>query len=291
MKNFILSVFTLLLLPFSASADKVIDVYLIGGQSNATGQGYVRNIPASYKINTSVHFYYSKYLNRGKGSETWKELCQASESFDKFGIEIGLGTELKKLFPNREIALIKHGLSGSNLYEQWNPGNRPGEKQGSEFTKWITTVKQGLNKLKEKGYKPVVRAMVWQQGEGDARDIAGMENSRKYGENLRNLILEIRKELKVPEMLFIYGKVMPMKAIRFPGRELVRQALVNVSEAACSPISVKNAFIIECDDLQMRRSDYHTPFPNDDVHLGTFGQLELGERFARVIFDNSKSWF
>ena len=279
-----------LLLPLHLHAEKNIDIVLIGGQSNVTGQGYMRNIPQSFKVDKSVHFYFSKYLNQGKGAETWGELRQASETEDKFGVELSLGTALKKYFPKREIALIKHGLSGSNLYEQWNPGNRNGEKQGEEYTKWLTTVQTALKKLKEQGYNPVIRAMVWQQGEGDAREIAGMENSRRYGENLRNLILEIRKELAAPDMLFIYGKVMPMEAVRFPGRNLVRQALVDVSEAACSPLSVKNAFIVECDDLQMRRSDYHTPFPADDVHLGTFGLLELGERFATVIFNNSKNW-
>lgn len=280
----------LLIAPFHSHAEKEIDVYLIGGQSNTTGQGYMRNLPRSYKIDTSVHFYYSKYLNRGEGAERWRELCQASETPDKFGPEIGFGTALKKHFPNREIALIKHGLSGSNLYEQWNPGNREGHKQGTEYAKWIKTVKTALAQLKEKGYKPIIRAMIWQQGEGDAREIAGMENSRLYGVNLKNLILHIRKELNTPEMLFIYGEVMPMKAERFTGRELVRNAQIEVSEASCSELSVRNAFLVEGDDLQMRRQDYHTPFPSDDVHLGTFGILELGERFAKVVYDNSKNW-
>lgn len=271
-------------------AEKKIDVFLIGGQSNATGQGLVRNIPHSFKVDKSVLFYFSKYLKGSNEAETWGELCSASETKEKFGPELALGTSLKRYFPNRNIALIKHGLSGSNLYEQWNPGNRNGEKQGEEYTKWMTTVKTALAKLKEDGYTPVIRAMVWQQGEGDARDIAGMENSRRYGENLRNLILQIRKELAAPDMLFVYGKVMPMEAVRFPGRELVRHALVAVSEAACSPLSVKNAFIVDCDDLQMRRNDYKTQFPTDDVHLGTFGLLELGDRFATVIYNNSKTW-
>ncbi len=279
-----------LLLPFCLHAEKEIDVYLIGGQSNVTGQGYMRNIPRDYKIDTSVHFYYSKYLNNGKGSERWRELCQASETEDKFGVELSLGTSLKQHFPTREIALIKHGLSGSNLYEQWNPGNRNGEKQGEEYTKWLSTVKTALSQLKQQGYTPIIRAMVWQQGEGDAREIAGMENSRRYGENLKNFILQIRKELQAPDMLFIYGEVMPMKAPRFTGRELVRNAQIAVSEASCSPLSVKNAFLVEGDDLQMRRTDYRTPFPTDDVHLGTFGLLELGERFAKVVYDNSKYW-
>lgn len=220
--------FLFLLLAFNLYSQskevKMVDVILIGGQSNATGQGYVWNIPKAFETDTTVMLYYSKYLNRGKNGEQWLPLCQASETEDKFGVELSLGTILQKELPNRQIALIKHALSGSNLYEQWNPGNREGEKQGEEYTKFITTVKNGLADLKVKGYIPVIRAMVWQQGEADARDIAGIERSEKYGANLRNFILQVRKELDVENMLFVYGSVMPMAAPRFTGRDIVREA-------------------------------------------------------------------
>lgn len=267
-----------------------IDVYLVAGQSNAVGIGIVNNIPRTFKVDTSVLFYHSKYLNQGQGADCWRELSPASVRKEWFGVELSFGTSLKKYFPDREIALIKHATSGTNLYEEWNPGNRKGEKRGVEYEKWLNTVRQSMKLLEEKGYEPVVRAMVWQQGEADARDIAGMENSRKYGENLRNFINAVREELDAPEMLFIYGEVMPMEAERFPGRNLVREAQRQVSEGACSPLSVRNAFLVEGDDLQMIRSDYHTTLPSDDVHLGTYGLLTLGERFAKVVFDNSKSW-
>lgn len=288
MRKFIMLKFVLFCLFIfctSLSAQE-INVVLIGGQSNATGQGYIRNIPKSFEVNKNVLFYYSKYLNQGKGGEQWRPLCQASETEDKFGVELSLGTALQNYYPKQKWALVKHALSGSNLYQQWNPGNRDGEQQGEEYAKWLYTVKRALQELRERGYTPVIRAMVWQQGEADAREIAGMENSRRYGENLRNLIMQIRKELDAPEMLFVYGEVMPMAAERFPGRNLVREAQVQVSEGACSQLSVKNAFLVEGDDLQMRREDYRTPLPQDDVHLGTYGILTLGERFAKVIYDN-----
>ena len=49
--------------------------------------------------------------------------------------------------------------------------------------------------------------MVWQQGEGDARDIAGIKNALSYGANLNNLIKRIRADLEAPGLAFIYGKV------------------------------------------------------------------------------------
>ena len=277
------TVFIFLLCCVTVSATKTIDVILIGGQSNATGQGYVRNIPKDFVTNEAVLFYYSKYLNAGKGGDQWQPLCQASESKDKFGVELSLGTSLQKTFPNKKIALIKHALSGSNLYAQWNPGNRNSDKMGAEYEKFKRTVTAALQDLIKDGYTPIIRAMVWQQGEGDARDIAGMEQSRKYGENLNNLITQIRKEFAAENMLFVYGSVMPLAAPRFTGRDLIRQAQKDVSEKANTPLSIKHAIFVEADDLQMRRTDYLTPYPKDDVHLGTYGLLTLGERFAKVI--------
>lgn len=101
-----------IILPILAQ-QKEIDVYLVGGQSNATGQAYVKNIPASFKIDTRVRIYYSRFLNKGEGSEQWNPLCQASETKNKFGIELSLGTKLQSLYPKPQIALIKHALSGS----------------------------------------------------------------------------------------------------------------------------------------------------------------------------------
>lgn len=263
---------------------QVVDVYLIGGQSNTTGQGRVSNLPQSLIIDKEVMLYYSKYTNGGENSMQWIPLCPASESKDRFGMELSLGGALHKYYPEKKIALIKHGLSGSNLYSQWNPGNQEGCKQGSEYKKFIETVSTGIAELKKQGFQPVIRAMFWQQGEGDARDLAREVNNKAYGKNLNNFINQVRKDVGADDMLFVYGTVMPLAAERFPGRDLVKEAQRQVAEAANSPLSVKGAILVEADDLQMLHSDYKTPSPKDDVHLGTFGQLMLGERFAKTVY-------
>ena len=88
MKGLFLLIFMSCIFCLSAQVGRarIVDVFLIGGQSNATGQGYVRNIPRSFEVDTTVMFYYSRYLNGGKGGERWRLLCQASESDDKFGV-------------------------------------------------------------------------------------------------------------------------------------------------------------------------------------------------------------
>lgn len=278
----------LFLFACSAMCAQVVDVYLIGGQSNTTGQGRVSNLPQSFFIDQEVMLFYSKYTNNGENSMQWIPLCPASESKDRFGMELSLGGALRRYYPENKIAIIKHGLSGSNLYSQWNPGNQEGREQGPEYKKFIETVRAGIEELKNQGFKPVIRAMFWQQGEGDARDLAGEANNRAYGKNLNNFIHQVRKDVGCDDMLFVYGTVMPLAAKRFPGRDLVKEAQRQVAEVADSPLSVKRAILVEADDLQMLHSDYNTPSPKDDVHLGTFGQLMLGERFAKTVYQTQK---
>jgi len=264
---------------------KEIDVYLIGGQSNATGQGYMKNIPSDFEINKSVQFFYSQQLGGGGAAMEWVPLCQASETPDKFGVELSMGTTLKKINPDREIALIKHALSGSNLYNQWAPGKNKNDTEnfGPEFIKFIHTVENGLKELEAKGFEPKIKAMVWQQGEGDARDIAGMEHSINYGANLNHFIKRIREQLNAPKMLFVYGYVIPVPLERFTGREEVREAQKNIDQDSGHKLALKRAFVVETDDLPLRCDEPDSPYPDDKVHFNTFGILELGERFANKI--------
>jgi hypothetical protein len=286
MKKYLLTFFLLFSITISFSQKmKEIDVYLIGGQSNATGLGYMKNIPADFELDTSVKFFYSQYLVGGGVSMQWGPLCQASDTPDKFGVELSMGTTLKRNNPDREIALIKHALSGSNLYEHWAPGMNKKDTAnfGPEFRKFIHTVESGLMELKAKGYEPRIKAMVWQQGEADARDIAGVENNRNYGKNLRHFIQRTREQLNAPKMLFVYGYVIPVPLDLFTGREEVREAQKNLDQKSGHKLALKRVFVVETDDLPLRGDEPNSPNPNDKIHFNTFGILELGHRFANKI--------
>jgi len=273
-----------------SAQQKPIDVYLIGGQSNTTGQGYMVNIPEEFRIDTSVIFFYSEGLRGGGISMQWGPLCQASETPDKFGVELSMGGALKKESTEQHIALIKHALSGSNLYAQWKPGNNNADELnfGPEYKKFVHTVEEGLKGLKASGYAPAIRAMVWQQGEGDARDIAGMENSISYGKNLRHFIQRVREQFNSPDMLFVYGYVIPVPLERFTGREEVRTAQRNVDQDSGHKLALKGAKVVETDDLPLRCDEPNSPYPNDSVHFNTYGILELGSRFAGKITEDMR---
>ncbi len=255
-----------------------IDVYLIGGQSNATGQGYMANLPAGVVPDQRVLLFNSgrPHLNSGAEPFTWIPLRQASESPDRFGPELGFGNRIQQLQPNKKIAIIKHAHSGTNLHTQWNPADDVQTlPAGSQYRIFVETVEAGLKGLREMGYTPTIRGMLWQQGENDRNGDA----AANYGKNLANFIAHVRKQFNAPDMLFVYGYVLPPPNSG-EGRDLVRKGEHDVDQDSGSPIAVKGAFVVETDDLDHRATDPNTRYPEDHLHFGTKGTYELGVRMA-----------
>jgi hypothetical protein len=249
----------------------------------------MKNLPGDFVIDRTVRIFYSDKC-MGFEPYTWQPLCQASRTPDKFGVELSMGGRLRHHIPGRKIALIKHAWSGSNLFHDWNPRNSPADSAsfGQEFKRFVRTVESGMEELRKQGYKPTIRAMVWQQGEGDALQKAGMQNSRRYGHNLNHFIYRVREQFGAADMLFIYGYVIPVPRPRFTGREEVREAQKNIDQGSGYDLSVKGAFVVETDDLPLRSDEPDTPLPDDKVHFNTYGIIELGNRFADKIMENQK---
>ena len=252
-----------------------IDVYLIGGQSNATGQGYIANLPEDVTPDPRVMLFHSgkPHLNSGGESLTWMPLRQASESPDRFGPELGFGNRLQELLPDRKLALIKHAHSGTNLHTHWKPGEGPQDQIFEE------TVEAGLTELREIGYAPILRGMIWQQGESDAKDA---ENAAAYGANLAGFIQSVRTRFSVPDLRFVYGKVLPPPNAG-ANRDLVRAGQLAVDETSGDARSVPGARLVDTDDLDHRATDPNTRYPTDHVHFGTLGTWEMGRRFAEAM--------
>ena len=255
-----------------------IDVVLIGGQSNAAGRGLLRNLPVGFRPDANVMIYHSERTAKsrpGTQANTWGPLRAASDRAGLFGPELSLGTRLARRFPNRKWALIKHARGGTNLYRQWKAA--PGKDRGPEFDIFMKTATAGLAELRKQGHTPHLRAMVWHQGCSDTSKQAPVSAAENYGKNLTALIDTVRKELDAPDMAFVIGQILPMKS---PG--CVRRDTVRAQQKALGS-KEKRIFWVPTDGLQMRRNDYHTQDPRDTLHLGTYGQLTLGERFADAI--------
>lgn len=270
-----------MLINHQAYAQKKIEVYLIGGQSNATGQGYMANLSDTMTVDKQVLLFHSglPHLNSGMPPYTWQPLHQASESPDRFGPELSFGTALKRLRPTANIAIIKHAHSGTNLFNDWNAAKNDEDTlaQGVQYKEFIQTVNAGLDSLRKRGYHPIIKGMLWQQGESDADK--GGEVSKNYGQNLKHLISRIRKQLHARNMIFVYGYVYPPPN---HGKDIgeVRQAEHDLDQDAKTSLSTRKAYVVNTNGLSLRANDPNTPYPNDIIHFGTSGTWMLGLRMA-----------
>jgi hypothetical protein len=261
-----------------AAAPRPVDVYLLGGQSNATGQGYLANLPQGFVPDRRVLLFHSGgHLHSGALPNTWMPLRQASESPDRFGPELGFGNRMQALCPTRQLAIIKHAYSGTNLHTQWAPGKDAADREhwGPQFAQFVATVEAGMQGLRTQGYTPTIQGMLWQQGESDATG----KPADDYAANLSHFIQRVREQFGVPQMRFVYGYVLP-PPLRGPGRDTVRLAQKNLDQDSGSPLAVRGATVVETDDLSHRATDADTKYPADHVHFGTAGTLELGRRMA-----------
>jgi hypothetical protein len=258
-----------------------VEVYLIGGQSNATGQGYLANLPQTARVDTAVRLFHSgaPHLNSGLPALTWQPLHAASESPDRFGPELSFGTHVHELRPNQTIVLIKHAHSGTNLYRDWAPGSSAADSThwGPQFRQFVQTVEAGMRQLRQQGYNPHLAGMIWQQGESDAD--AGGKASAQYGPHLAQLIQRVREQFQAPDLRFVYGYVYPPPASGKAVKQ-VRRAQHRVDQRSGSRRAVVNAFVVPTDDLSQRADDPNSPYPNDHIHFGTAGTWQLGLRMA-----------
>ena len=205
-----------------SKGDNTINVWLIGGQSNAVGYG--KGAPAEAETDTRFYTGFDNVLYYGN-HEQWKYneddfvpttigLGRTADNNDvrytSSGSEIGIA---KALADTGEMnAIIKFAYGGTYLYPKesasvndnvktWtspsylkaHPEMDTGANIGALYDVFVSTVTEGLAKLEAKGYTPVIKGMWWMQGENE-----GMNETyaSAYRELLECLVKDVRAELK-----------------------------------------------------------------------------------------------
>ncbi|KAL6552138.1 hypothetical protein OROGR_008292 [Orobanche gracilis] len=106
-----------------------------------------------------------------------------------------------------------------------------------------------------------IRAMLWYQGESDSNDTMSAET---YGNSLKQFFCDLRLDLASP-LLPIVQVAVTSRAGRYV--DIVRKAQLEMD--------LPNIFCIDADGLEVNR--------NDELHLTTSAQVQLGRMFADVI--------
>ena len=276
-----------------------IDVYLLGGQSNMQGTAKTADLPSELLSIPEILLYAAGSGVSGSIANQWVTLRPSNGS--TFGPEIAIGAKMRELCPGQPIALIKYAASGNSLEIDFKPGANASDTANwsGSFTAMVNTYNSGLAKLAADGWQPVIKGMCWQQGEQDAKDGLNVAESNTsaddYGSNLSHFVHRIRQQFAShasPDGIrFVPGQVLPYAppggdvVTRFPGRDLVRQAILNADENSGAPLSISNTRSIPTNHTDHPVHEQDIPGNTDEVHLGATAQLNLGRSMAYAMMD------
>lgn len=280
----------------AAAEENTIDVWLIGGQSNAVG--YAQGLP---QTNDDPRFSegFDNVLFWGEYESIVSSVLPTdfvpvkagygkaySTSDRRSGAELGIASALGD--SGTMNAVIKYAWGATFLYPDttnaastnygtWTPPSYReehsvgGGKIGILYDNFLDIVAEGLNKLEEKGYTPVIRGMWWMQGEAEANTKTYAD---AYYELLTDLINDLRSDLTqvtgqdCSSMPFVIGKIYRNPAYSAMSQiETIRAAQEQAAQ------TLVNVATVDCTGLAQQ----------DGWHFTADAQLYLGEQFVQKV--------
>jgi hypothetical protein len=276
---------TLLALAATAAVAAEVDVFLLAGQSNMQGSAKVAELPAEMVRPIAGTFFWT-----GKTFEPF--VVGATRSAKKpgeFGPEVAFALALER--GGRPRYLVKYAVGGMPLHHGWDAATwvggepAPGRKnfhpggaaddpaQGTFYRNMLGQFRAALAFLRQRGDVPVVRGLLWMQGEQDSKH---EESAAVYARSLRTLRDRVAVDLGLESLPLVFGQVLPHEppAARFTHRNLVRAQQAAADGRSGKAEAIPGAVMVSTDGIGL--------LP-DTVHYDTQGQLRLGREFARAL--------
>ena len=173
-------------------ATPTINVYLIGGESNAEGQGAISGFAENYKTPQEEFMFIEENGEVGT-LQSWSPTLG--------GLELSLTPTLDTLYPVQtnypgtqgdSIVVIKYAANNTNLQTDWKgDGSSSPSNDGKEYQAFQEHINWGLDHL-ARTYPDSqinIAGMVWQQGEEDA---VLSRTFAQYEADLTTFITDIR---------------------------------------------------------------------------------------------------
>jgi len=246
----------------TATEEKVLDVYILAGQSNMDGWAWYTGLtPEQLLADPRVSLYWS-------GWGEFRSLQPATTGGNTyFGPEVTLGRSLAD--SGAEVALVKHAVSGTDLAYYWYPGETPADDTaGAGFVSLAETVAAAALELDASGREWRWRGFVWMQGESDATVI---EMANAYEDNLRHLVEMVRDLTESPSLMAAIGLISTEPYWTYANT--VREAEQAVADS--DPF----IFTVETDDLPRNEFDL--------AHYDGVSTRVLGTRFATALLEQT----
>ena len=193
--------------------------------------------------------------------------------------KLGFEPEAKKLFPDADVAYIKIAAGGQPIRYWVNEWDDIATKHGVDVAKarekdkskgtifYPRILDQFATMLKEHP-NPASITFCWMQGENDSK--TGLH--APYGDALKQLIANLRRDLKRPDMNFVIGRISDHERINPPAWKVVREAQVEIAKGEA------HGAWLDCDDLNDKEIK---GVMTNDLHYTKPGYELLGRRFVR----------
>ena len=290
-----------------AGGEKIINVYLIAGQSNAVGYGMdtgnrIANTDSRFKDGFDNVLYYAS-LERWNGAKLDEEFQPVKLGMgvasDRSGAEIGIASAIADngemnaiikcaqgathLYPDTQYDVsINYGTWTSPSYiEKHNVDLSENPKIGYMYTRFEDAVREGIKLLIAEGYTPVIKGVWWMQGEAEMFTVT---MASAYRELYETLISDTRNMLSdatgydCSDTPFICG-LPKWNTNNSPApayQNMVRTAMMTVAGNG------NNLGYVDCMPLTQ----------HDDWHFDAAGQKYLGEKFVEALkeFESDESF-
>lgn len=190
--------------------------------------------------------------------------------------KLGFEPEVKKLFPAAEVVYFKVARGGQPIRLWLAEWDALAEKHQLKMRRGKLKPQQDYyqqilgqyQKLLAKHPAPASVTFCWMQGERDAKE----KLSAAYGEAMRQLIANLRRDLKQPQMNFVIGRLSDFGKSDNQHWQTVREMQVAVANQD------DHGAWVDCDDLNNKSKN---GVERDDLHYTQAGYELLGRRYAR----------
>ena len=272
--------------PPTGSADAPVYVYLIGGQSNAVGNGYLDDLERKDLKDYPNVYYYSdgEHANeacRGNLLNVTASYGQGRYTYS-FGMEYGMAKIFTQEYEKDNVkrAIIKYAYDGSDIKSQssntdWNVYDDAGT--GSHYKNLIQTVKDGLKKLEDEGYTPVIKGFAWMQGESN-------HTLSDYQVRLEAIRDKARVDLKTPNMQFVMGEIAFENYGESNYVNNAIHAIAQLEPTLCKYVACGN-LSTRCKKSACLTTQSSKGGPYDYLHWSGKNMLKIGEMFAQAFLE------
>jgi hypothetical protein len=243
-----------------------VHLYLLMGQSNMEGAGTPYNAGLDAPQPRVLQFG-----SRDGMESLWLQAHHPLTSLTAGASQIGMGLEFAKTMltsnadPDVVICLINHA-KGTTAIQWWAPGIMDNKQINPATGLNYYLYDEAIERATNAAAYGVIKGVLWHQGEYNANSNSNPSpEPNLYAPRLQALVDNLRRDLGVPGLPFVCGKLVP--GYNFTGDPAtVEAALADLPNQRFNTDCVDNAGL--------------TPRPDQLIHFDAASQRELGRRYA-----------